>query len=271
MAVSKKADKSDKLQAKEKVKTDKLPEKKSEKKETVVASNLPSLQELLEAGAHFGHSVKRRNPRMDEYIYAVKNGVQIFDLVKTHQLLGEACQYLEETVAQGGVVLVVGTKGQAAEVVRKEGERVGYASIVNRWVGGLFTNYEEIKKRIELLIEMKAKMEAGDYKKYTKKEQVLKKREIERLERMYGGLVSLSKLPDVLVIIDPTREVTAMREATAKKIPVVAVVDSNCDPTEVTHLIPANDDALKTVDLLVKALASAIERGMKKAKNVSQK
>lgn len=227
----------------------------------------PSLKELLEAGAHFGHSVKRRNPRMDKYIYAVKNGVQVFDLVKTKQLLEEACNYIEDVTAKGGSVLVMGTKGQAAEVIRTESARVGNAYIVNRWVGGLFTNWDEIKKRIDKLVEMKVKMEAGDYKKYTKKEQVLLKREIDRLERMYGGLVTLKKLPDALFVVDPLREETAVREAIAREMPIVAVTDSNCDPTQITYVIPANDDALKTVEILVKAVVAAIERGMKKAKS----
>jgi small subunit ribosomal protein S2 len=230
------------------------------------SAQLPSLQELLEAGAHFGHSIKRRNPRMDKYIFAVKNGVQVFDLVKTRQLLEDACVYIEEVVAQGGNVLVLGTKGQAAESIRTESARVGNPFIVNRWVGGLFTNWEEIKKRIDKLVDMKAKMEAGDYKKYTKKEQVLLKREIDRLERMYGGLVKLTKLPDVLFVVDPMREDTAVREAIARNIPIVAVCDSNCDPTPIAHVIPANDDALKTVTILVKSVISAIEAGMKRVK-----
>lgn len=230
---------------------------------------LPSLTELLEAGAHFGHSVKRRNPRMDDYIYAVKNGVQIFDLVKTRDLLEKACDYLEDVTAKGGSVLILGTKGQAAEVIRTEAARVGAPFIVNRWVGGLFTNWDEIKKRIDKLIEMRAKMEAGDYKKYTKKEQVLLKKDIDRLERMYGGLVTLKKLPDVLFVVDPIREDTAVREAIAREVPIVAVCDSNCDPTQVTHVIPANDDALKTVTILVTAVAAAIERGMKKAQTAT--
>lgn len=233
-------------------------------KVTSKPDSYPSLQELLEAGAHFGHSVKRRNPRMDKYIYAVKNGVQIFDLVKTRTLLQEACDYIEETVAKGGQVLVLGTKGQAAESIREESLRVGNPYIVNRWVGGLFTNWDEIKKRIDKLVEMKQKMEAGEYKKYTKKEQVLLKREIDRLERMYGGLVSLGKLPEALFLVDPIREDTAVKEAILKEIPIVAVCDSNCDPTHMAKVIPANDDALKTVTLIVKAATEAIERGLHK-------
>lgn len=231
----------------------------------MTSATLPSLTELLEAGAHFGHSVKRRNPRMDQYIYAVKNGVQIFDLVQTRELLEKACDYLEDVTAKGGSVLILGTKGQAAEVIRTEAARVGAPFIVNRWVGGLFTNWDEIKKRIDKLTDMRAKMEAGDYKKYTKKEQVLLKKEIDRLERMYGGLVTLKKLPDVLFVVDPIREVTAVREAIARDVPIVAVCDSNCDPTFVSHVIPANDDALKTVTILVNTIISALENGMKKA------
>ncbi|KKU89123.1 MAG: 30S ribosomal protein S2 [Microgenomates group bacterium GW2011_GWF2_47_9] len=233
-------------------------------------NTFPSLKELLEAGAHFGHSVKRRNPRMDEYVYATKNGVQIFDLVKTRQLLEETCQYLEDVTAKGGKVLVLGTKGQAAQVVRETAEAIGTPYIVNRWVGGLFTNWDELKKRIERLIDMKKKFEEGEYKKYTKKEQVLKKREIDRLERMYGGLVSLTKLPDVLFVIDPSREDVAVREAIAVKVPIAAIVDTNCDPTQIEKVIPANDDALKTVDIIVRTIMAAIERGIKRAAKNTQ-
>lgn len=236
-----------------------------------MSNNLPSLQELLEAGAHFGHSTKRRNPRMDEYVYAIKNGVQIFDLVKTRSQLEKACDYLAETVADGKQVLVLGTKGQAAETVRAEADRIGIPYVVNRWVGGLFTNWPEIKKRVDKLVDMRAKMEAGDYKKYTKKEQVLLKREIERLERMYGGLVELSGLPKVILMIDPTREITAYRESLATGVEMVAVCDSNCDPTGIKIVVPANDDALKAVQLLTITLMAAIEEGKKKVKKGNSK
>lgn len=248
-----------KVDAVEEVKTA-LVEKKS--------SKFPELKEMLEAGVHFGHSVKRRNPRMDEYVYAVKNGVQIFDLVKTHSQLIAACEYLKETVAKGGSVLLIGTKGQAAPTVKAEAERLGISSITTRWVGGLFTNWEQIKTRIAKLVEMKKKFEAGEYKKYTKKEQVLLKKEMDRLERMYGGLVKLEKLPDVVFIVDPISEKTAMSEAITREIPVVAICDTNCDPTHVTHVIPANDDALKSVVMLVTAVTGAIEEGLKLAKRV---
>ncbi len=237
-------------------------------KVVVEMEGLPSLKEMLEAGVHFGHSVKRRNPRMDDYVYAIKNGVQIFDLVKTREALVSACAYLTETIATGAQILLVGTKAQAAETIKSEAERLGIAFITTHWVGGLFTNWEQIKTRVDKLVDMKKKYEAGEYKKYTKKEQVLLKREIDRLERMYGGLVTLSGIPKVVFIVDPTREITAMREATTREIPVVAIVDTNGDPTKVAHVIPANDDALKSVVMLVLAVTRAIELGLKKAKKI---
>lgn len=227
---------------------------------------LPSLKDMLEAGVHFGHSVKRRNPRMDDYVYAVKNGVQIFDLFKTRQALSDACNYLVEVIASGAEILLVGTKGQAAETIKSEAERLGVAFITTHWVGGLFTNWEQIKTRVDKLIDMKKKFDEGEYKKYTKKEQVLLKREMDRLERMYGGLVTLKGLPKVVFIVDPTREITAMREATHRGIPVVAIVDSNGDPTGIAKVIPANDDALKSVVMLCLAVTAAVEKGLKLAK-----
>ena len=224
---------------------------------------LPSLKEMLEAGVHFGHSVKRRNPRMDEYVYAIKNGVQIFDLVKTRDCLVQACAYVSERVGMGEEILLVGTKGQAADTIKAEAERMGVAFITTHWVGGLFTNWEQIKTRVDKLIEMKKKFEAGEYKKYTKKEQVLLKKDMDRLERMYGGLVGLKGLPKLVFIVDPTREITAMREATHRAIPVVAIVDSNGDPRGIVRVIPANDDALKSVVMLVSAVTRAVEKGLK--------
>jgi small subunit ribosomal protein S2 len=233
----------------------------------VETGEIPSLQELLESGAHFGHSVKRRNPRMDDYVYATKNGVQIFDLVKTRNLLIEACEYVTKVTSEGGIVMLLGTKGQAVEVIRAEATRIGAPFIVNRWVGGLFTNWGSLKTRIEKLLKMKEAKEKGDYKKYTKKEQVVLDRTIERLERMYGGVSAMKELPKVLFMVDPTRETTALREAFGTNVSVIAIVDTNCDPTGIAKVIPANDDALKSVELIVKAIAGAIEKGMKLAKS----
>lgn len=271
-----KAEKATKVPKVVEVKEEKVAEVVVEKKVEKVAEapkvvkefeKLPSLKEMLEAGVHFGHSIKRRNPRMDDYVYAVKNGVQIFDLVQTRKALSDACNYIVQVMADGGQILLVGTKAQAADTVKAEAERLGVAFMTTHWVGGLFTNWEQIKTRIDKLIDMKKKYEAGDYKKYTKKEQVLLKREIDRLERMYGGLVTLKGLPKAVFIVDPTREITAMREATHREIPVVAIVDTNGDPTGIAHVIPANDDALKSVVMLVTAITAAVEVGLRKAKS----
>ena len=271
-----KAEKATKVPKVVEVKEEKVAEVVVEKKVDKVAEapkvvkefeKLPSLKEMLEAGVHFGHSIKRRNPRMDDYVYAVKNGVQIFDLVQTRKALSDACNYIVQVMADGGQILLVGTKAQAADTVKAEAERLGVAFMTTHWVGGLFTNWEQIKTRVDKLIDMKKKYEAGDYKKYTKKEQVLLKREIDRLERMYGGLVTLKGLPKAVFIVDPTREITAMREATHREIPVVAIVDTNGDPTGIAHVIPANDDALKSVVMLVTAITAAVEVGLRKAKS----
>jgi small subunit ribosomal protein S2 len=227
---------------------------------------LPTLKELLEAGAHFGHVVRRWNPKMSKYIYTAKNGIHIIDLFKTRANLITACTYLEESTKKGAKVMLVGTKGQASELMRTEAVRLGIPYITTRWVGGLFTNWEQIKNRVNKLIDMKKKHEAGEYKKYTKKEQVDLKKTIDRLERMYGGLVSLDSLPDIIFVVDPSREVTAIAESIARNIQIVAIADTNCDPTGIAHVIPANDDAIKSVTILVNTVIAAIERGLKASK-----
>ncbi|MEI6690847.1 MAG: 30S ribosomal protein S2 [bacterium] len=229
---------------------------------------IPSLKELLESGAHFGHVVRRWNPKMKPYIYAEKNGIHIIDLFKTRENLIKACEYLEETLKSGKKIMLIGTKGQASELIRTEALRLGIPYITTRWVGGLFTNWDQIKLRVNKLIDMRHKYEAGEYKKYTKKEQVDLKRIIDRLDRMYGGLVGLENLPTTVFVIDPSREVVAVREAIARKITIVAVADTNCDPTNIAYVIPANDDAIKSVTLVVSAVLAAIERGLKAAKNI---
>jgi small subunit ribosomal protein S2 len=166
-------------------------------------------------------------------------------------------------VKSGKKIVLVGTKGQASELIRTEAIRMGIPYITTRWVGGLFTNWEQIKGRVGKLIDMKKKYEAGEYKKYTKKEQVDLKKTIDRLDRMYGGMVSLDSLPTAMFVVDPSREITAVHEAQARNITIVAVADTNCDPTGIAHIIPANDDALKSVTILVTSILGAIERGLK--------
>lgn len=236
-----------------------------------MADIYPSLTELLEAGAHFGHVLRRRNPKMDKYVYQSRGGISIIDLVKTRENLEKASEYIEEQVASGKVIVMVGTKGQAVEVVSKRAKENGIPHVVNRWVGGTITNWDEIYGRIKDLREMRTKMEKGEYSKYTKKEQVLKKRDIERLERMYGGIAELEAVPDILFIVDPTREKTVVAEASMRGIPIVAIADTNADPDMVEYVIPANDDAVKSVELLVNSIADAVVRGYTKAKKLAPK
>ncbi len=227
---------------------------------------LPDVKQLLEAGAHFGHAVKRWNPKMAEYIYAERNGIHIFDLFKTVAQLEKACQFLQQAAADGKRIVFLGTKGQAVEVIKEEAERIGVAYVINRWVGGTLTNWSQIKSRIDLLKDMRVTMEKGGYQQYTKKEQVLKNRKIERLERMYGGLVNLEDRPEILFVVDPNREKTAVKEANDVGVTVVAIADTNANPDLIDYLIPANDDALKSVRLIVKTIAQAIEIGKKGAR-----
>ena len=233
-------------------------------KKLAVKVELPNVKQLLEAGAHFGHAVKRWNPKMADYIYAEKNGIHIFDLFKTVEELKKVCNFMQEAASKGKRIVFLGTKSQAIEVVKREAERVGVAYVINLWVGGTLTNWEQIKSRVDLLKEMREKMEKGEYEKYTKKEQVLKNREIERLERMYGGLVSLSDRPEVLFIVDPHREKTAVKEAKDTGVTVVALADTNADPDLIDYIIPANDDALKSVRLIVETVAKAVEAGKRR-------
>ncbi len=228
---------------------------------------LPEVKQLLEAGAHFGHAVKRWNPKMANYIYAERNGIHIIDLFKTITQLEKACLFLQQAAAKNKRIVMIGTKSQAVEVVKTEAERIGVAYVINRWVGGTLTNWSQIKSRIDLLKDMRQTMAKGGYKQYTKKEQVLKSREIERLERMYGGLVDLKDKPEILFIVDPNREKTAIKEANDVGATVVAIADTNADPEAIDYLIPANDDALKSVRLIVETIAKAIEAGKKGVKN----
>ena len=243
----------------------KVTPKKTVKKEAIKVE-LPDVKQLLEAGAHFGHAVKRWNPKMVDYIYAERNGIHIIDLFKTVEQLEKAAKFLQKAASEGKRIVFLGTKSQAVEVVKQEAERVGVAYVINRWVGGTLTNWSQIKSRIDLLKEMKKKMEKGEYKKYTKKEQVLFAREIERLERMYGGLVDLKDRPEVLFVVDPHREKTAVKEAKDVGVTIVALADTNTDPEGIEYIIPANDDALKSVRLIVETMAKAVEAGKKGAK-----
>lgn len=220
-----------------------------------------TLQDLLEAGAHFGHQPRRWNPKMKGYLYGVRNGVHIFDLVQTKKKLEEACDFIKDLVAGGGAIVFVGTKRQASDVVREEAMRAETPYVSQRWLGGTITNWEQIKRSIDKLQEMKKKKEAGEYKKYTKKENLLLDREIGRLEKFFGGLSDLKKVPEAIFIVDVKREEAAIKEAQMKGLKVIAAVDSNSDPAMVDIVIPINDDAVRAVKLVVSQLAEAVIEG----------
>lgn len=220
-----------------------------------------TLKALLEAGCHFGHQSRRWEPRMGPYLYTARDGIHIFDLAKTKKCLEGAADFARDIAVKGGIVLFVGTKRQAHAVIKEEAIRIGIPFVSERWLGGTITNWSQIKKSINNLEQMTQKKEKGEYKKYTKKEQLLLDREIRRLEKFFGGLANLENLPEAIFLVDTKKEETALREANQKNIPIIAIVDSNSDPTLVDYVIPANDDAVGSIKLLVGVIAEAIKEG----------
>lgn len=230
-----------------------------------------TLEELLEAGCHFGHQTRRWDPRMARYIYGAKDGVHIFDLAKTREALIAAYDVVVETVAKGGTVLFVGTKRQARDLVRDAAVRVGMPYVTTRWLGGTLTNFEQVKKSIRKLSDLRAGLEAGGkFEDYTKKERLLIEREILRLEHLFGGVVTLARLPQVVFIVDTHKETSAVAEANRLRVPVVGIVDTNANPDLVDYPIPANDDAVKSIGIFVDFVAKAVDEG-KKQKVKSEK
>ncbi len=225
--------------------------------------NIPSMQELLEAGVHFGHQVRRWNPKMKPFIFTARDGVHIIDLALTVSKLEEACEFVKKIGENGGTVIFLGTKNQARSIVVEEAGRSGAKYLTERWIGGLLTNWEVAGKNIQKLSDLKAKKEAGDFAARTKKENLLIDREIAKLERFYGGLSNLEKLPDAIFVIDVRREENACREAKKKGIAVVAVCDTNADLSLVDYPIPGNDDAIKAIKMITVAIADAYDEGRK--------
>jgi small subunit ribosomal protein S2 len=223
------------------------------------------LKDLLESGAHFGHQASRWNPKMKPFLYSVRDGVHVFDLAKTKEGLEKAADFAKGVAASGGKIVFLGTKRQAKAIIIEEAKKAGMPFVSERWLGGTITNWGQIKKRIDRLADMKEKRGKGKYKKYTKKEQILIDREIARLEKFFGGLSDLADLPAALLVVDTKKEHTAVREANRKEIPVIGIVDSNSDPDLVDYAIPANDDAVGSVKLIVSVIADAIIAGHKKS------
>ncbi|MBR3815927.1 MAG: 30S ribosomal protein S2 [Clostridia bacterium] len=220
-----------------------------------------SMKQLLEAGVHFGHQTRRWNPKMDRYIFAERNGIYIIDLQKTVKKLEEAYAFVKEVSENGGEVLFVGTKKQAMDSVREEAIRCGMPYVNARWLGGMLTNYQTIQKRIKRLAQLKAMEQDGTFNLLPKKEVIKLNLEIEKLEKFMGGITEMKKQPAALFIVDPRKERIAVAEAHKLGIPIVAIVDTNCDPDEVDYVIPGNDDAIRAVRLIAGAMADAVIEG----------
>ncbi len=220
-----------------------------------------SMKQLLEAGVHFGHQTRRWNPKMAEYIFTERNGIYIIDLQKTVKKLEEAYMFVREIAADGGEVLFVGTKKQAQDSVKEEAIRCGMPFVNARWLGGMLTNFNTIQKRIKRLAQLKAMEADGTFDLLPKKEVTKLNLEIEKLEKFMGGITEMKKQPAAMFIVDPRKERIAVLEAKKLGIPIVAIVDTNCDPDEVDYVIPGNDDAIRAVKLIAGAMADAIIEG----------
>ena len=217
-----------------------------------------SMKQLLEAGVHFGHQTRRWNPRMSPYIFTQRNGIYIIDLQKTVKKLNEAYQFIREVALDGKYVLFVGTKKQAQESIKEEALRSGSYYVNTRWLGGMLTNFRTIRKRVERLKQLRKMREDGTFELLPKKEVIKLNLEIAKLERYLGGVEEMNELPGALFIVDPSKEKIAVAEARKLKIPVIAIVDTNCDPNDADLPIPANDDAIRSVKLISGIMASAI-------------
>ncbi len=224
-----------------------------------------TMKELLEAGVHFGHQTRRWNPKMAPYIFGARNGIHIIDLQKTVQFFKVAYNFVVETVANGGVVLFVGTKKQAQDAIAEEAKRCGMFYVNHRWLGGMLTNYQTISRSIARLKEFEAMKEDGSLKRFPKKEILMMEKKAAKLERSLGGIKDMGRLPDIVYVVDPRKEDIAVAEGRKMDIALLAIVDSNCDPTEITYPIPGNDDAIRAIRLLTSRVADAVLDGKKLA------
>ena len=229
-----------------------------------------SMKQLLEAGVHFGHQTRRWNPKMAKYIFTERNGIYIIDLQKTVKMLDTAYDFIREVSAEGGEVLFVGTKKQAQEAIKEEAERCGMHFVNARWLGGMLTNYKTIQKRIARLEQLNKMKEDGTFDLLPKKEVIKLELEIEKLEKFMGGIKNMGTLPKAMFIVDTRKEKIAVAEAKNLGIPVVAIVDTNCDPDEIDYVIPGNDDAIRAVKLIAGAMADAIIEGRQGEQNVAE-
>lgn len=237
---------------------------------------LPSLEEMLKSGMHFGHRTSRWHPKMEPYIFGQRAGVHIIDLRKTRAQIEQAAEYLKKMAAENKTILLVGTKDQIKDKLAKAAKEVNMPYVTTRWIGGTLTNFEIIKKQIKTYLDLKEKKETGKLEKYTKKERVGFDKQLAKLEIMVGGITGLKKMPDVVFIFDIKNDKTALAEAKKKGIPVVAVCDTNVNPTGVNYVIPANDDASKSISTIIAIVTEAIKEGQaeaetKKAEDLKKK
>ena len=217
-----------------------------------------SMKQLLEAGVHFGHQTRRWNPKMAPYIFAERNGIYIIDLQKTVKKVDEAYAAVSDIISEGGEILFVGTKKQAQESIKEEAERCGMYYVNERWLGGMLTNFKTIRTRIARLIELEKMQEDGTFEVLPKKEVAVLLHEKEKLDKNLGGIKEMTRIPDVMFVVDPRKEKIAIQEAHILGIHVVAIVDTNCDPEEVDYVIPGNDDAIRAVKLIASKIADAV-------------
>lgn len=225
------------------------------------------MKQLLEAGVHFGHQTRRWNPKMKKYIFTERNGIYIIDLQKTVKKVEEAYNFIKQVSEEGGKVLFVGTKKQAQESVKAEAERAGHFYVNQRWLGGILTNYKTISKRVKRISEIEKLEEDGTFDVLPKKEVVELKKEYDRLIKFLGGIRDMKSMPQALFVVDPRKERNAIAEARKLNIPIVGIVDTNCDPDEIDYVIPANDDAIRAVKLLTGKMADAILEGQQGVSN----
>ena len=220
-----------------------------------------SMKQLLEAGVHFGHQTRRWNPKMAQYIYTERNGIYIIDLQKTVKKLEEAYSFVRELAANGESILFVGTKKQAQDAIKEESEKVGQFYVNARWLGGMLTNFKTMRTRVDRLAQLKKMQEDGTFDMLPKKEVMKHLGEMEKLEKYLGGVKDMKKLPSALFVVDPRKEHNAIAEARKLHIPIVAIVDTNCDPDEVDYVIPGNDDAIRAIRLIAATMANAVTEG----------
>ena len=224
---------------------------------------------MLQSGVHFGHQLSKRHPKMKPYIFTEKSGFHIIDLEQTQIKLQEALEFVKKIVANGGTILFLGTKKQAQPIITKYAKECGMPYVTERWLGGTFTNFAEIKKLVKNFSELKKRKQTGQLEKYTKKEKLDFDREIEKLDKIVGGIEIMTKTPDAIFVCDIKKEKTAVSEAMTKNIPIVAMCDTNVNPEKINYPIPANDDAIKSIELITSLICEAVKEGIKERQPAS--